>query len=306
VRVINGTYSDVQTTFLHTDAAGSPVAATDAAGTRIWTQEYDPFGLRVSPQPAALSNRQWFHGKAQDAETGFQYFGARYYDPLIGRFMGIDAAGVKDDNIHSFNRYSFANNNPYRFTDPDGNSPIDVLFLAYDVAKLGVAIYSGVGVGAAVVDVGLSVVGVVSPFPGTGQVLKTLRTVDHAVDAARTGERGLAAAKVDRIHGALDPVAQSKRTTALGLTADAQIAASGASRNLSPAQRKVAGELGATEAKVAGKKHAEVKVMEAAEAQGRSLQSIHASRKFCADCSREIQQRGGKLRDDRTATFGDR
>jgi RHS repeat-associated protein len=126
VRVINGTYSDVQTTFLHTDAAGSPVAATDAAGTRIWTQEYDPFGLRVSPQPAAANNRQWFHGKAVDTETGFSYFGARYYDTLLGRFMSIDPADVKDDDIHSFNRYAFANNNPYRFTDPDGRQSEDI------------------------------------------------------------------------------------------------------------------------------------------------------------------------------------
>jgi hypothetical protein len=41
---------------------------------------------------------------------------------VIGRFMAIDAAEFDGNNLHSFNRYAYANNNPYRFVDPDGNS----------------------------------------------------------------------------------------------------------------------------------------------------------------------------------------
>ncbi len=40
------------------------------------------------------------------------------------RFMGVDPAEVDTANIHSFNRYAYANNNPYRFVDPDGRSPL--------------------------------------------------------------------------------------------------------------------------------------------------------------------------------------
>ena len=43
---------------------------------------------------------------------------ARYYDPVIGRFYSNDPIGYRD--VHSFNRYAYANNNPYRFTDPTG------------------------------------------------------------------------------------------------------------------------------------------------------------------------------------------
>ncbi len=43
---------------------------------------------------------------------------ARYYDPVIGRFYSNDPVGFK--NIHNFNRYAYANNNPYKYTDPDG------------------------------------------------------------------------------------------------------------------------------------------------------------------------------------------
>ena len=43
---------------------------------------------------------------------------ARYYDPVIGRFYSNDPVGFK--GVHSFNRYSYANNNPYKYIDPDG------------------------------------------------------------------------------------------------------------------------------------------------------------------------------------------
>jgi len=43
---------------------------------------------------------------------------ARYYDPVIGRFYSNDPIGFRD--VHSFNRYAYANNNPYKYTDPTG------------------------------------------------------------------------------------------------------------------------------------------------------------------------------------------
>jgi uncharacterized protein RhaS with RHS repeats len=49
---------------------------------------------------------------------------ARYYDPVIGRFYSNDPVGFK--GIHSFNRYAYANNNPYRYVDPDGREGVDV------------------------------------------------------------------------------------------------------------------------------------------------------------------------------------
>jgi uncharacterized protein RhaS with RHS repeats len=54
---------------------------------------------------------------------------ARYYDPVIGRFYSNDPVGVMghDSAVHGFNRYAYANNNPYKYTDPTGEIPLVVV-----------------------------------------------------------------------------------------------------------------------------------------------------------------------------------
>ncbi len=53
---------------------------------------------------------------------------ARYYDPAIGCFYSndpVDSVGHihRDNPVHGFNRNAYANNNPFRYTDPYGNAP---------------------------------------------------------------------------------------------------------------------------------------------------------------------------------------
>jgi RHS repeat-associated protein len=181
-------------TYYHNDFAGNPLAATDESGNLLWKENYRPYGEQVKKEDGG-TNSDWFTGKPYESSTGLSYFGARHYDPAIGRFMGIDPQGVVETNIHSFNRYGYGNNNPYKFVDPDGHSPIDVAFLAYDLGALGVAFYTGQGVGAAALDVGLSALGVMSPIPGAGQVMKGWRAAERAGEVAKAGERVAEGAK---------------------------------------------------------------------------------------------------------------
>ncbi|QIL69133.1 hypothetical protein G7048_01215 [Diaphorobacter sp. HDW4B] len=114
-------------TYLHSDISGSPLAATDDTGAVVWTESYRAYGERWVNDPGSAQQSQWFHGKEQNANTGLQYFGARYYDPTVGRFQGIDPMDYQDGNLHSFNRYAFGNNNPVRYVDPNGMWAEDVV-----------------------------------------------------------------------------------------------------------------------------------------------------------------------------------
>ena len=135
VFLISSTFAaTVEVTYIHTDTSGSPMAATDAAGTILWRESYRGYGERWMNQPASYQQNQWFHGKELDA-TGMQYFGARYYDPEIGRFTGIDPVGFQEGNLHSFNRFAYGNNNPVKYLDPDGNLPIFIPFLIAATAQ---------------------------------------------------------------------------------------------------------------------------------------------------------------------------
>jgi len=50
------------------------------------------------------------------------YFGARYYDPLLGQFTSADVS-----DVDGLNRYAYVNNNPLRYTDPTGNNLWDAV-----------------------------------------------------------------------------------------------------------------------------------------------------------------------------------
>jgi RHS repeat-associated protein len=116
-------FAERKTTYYHNDALGSVVAASDQSGQLLWRKEYAPFGDQLDS--TSESEKLSYTGKEHDDVTGLTYFGARYYDPHLGRFMGVDPAGVNPNDPFTFNRYSYGNNNPYRFIDPDGWQSVD-------------------------------------------------------------------------------------------------------------------------------------------------------------------------------------
>lgn len=131
---VSGVHADEKVTFFHVDVAGSPVAATDEAGDVVWREDYQPYGARINNESEAASNDRWFTGHPHDDDTGLTYTGARYYDPVVGRFMAVDPKEFSADNLHSFNRFAYGNNNPYKFVDPDGRDAVSLplRFEAFD------------------------------------------------------------------------------------------------------------------------------------------------------------------------------
>ena len=108
--------------YIHTDALGSIVAVTNAQGQVIERREYAPYGHQLTP---AVQNGPGYTGHVQDAATGLVYMQQRYYDPAIGRFLSVDPVGPLSNPINHFGRYHYANNNPYKYTDPDGRQAAD-------------------------------------------------------------------------------------------------------------------------------------------------------------------------------------
>jgi len=140
-------------TYYHHNLQGSTAAATDEAGNVLWTENYRPYGERTDNP--ATDNDVWYTGHSEDTDTGLTYTGARWYDPVLGRFMGIDPVGINLENLHTINRYAYANNNPYKFVDPDGRLPVLVPLAIWvlDALAVGGAGLTGYKIGSVISDV---------------------------------------------------------------------------------------------------------------------------------------------------------
>jgi len=69
-----------------------------------------------------------YTGQELDDVTGLYYYGARYYDPQVSNFIGVDPLASK---MPSWSPYSYAFNNPILFIDPDGQKPVPVSSYAF-------------------------------------------------------------------------------------------------------------------------------------------------------------------------------
>jgi RHS repeat-associated protein len=113
--------------YYHLDALGSVRAVSNASGQLVERHDYLPFGEECTTgncaAPLRAAQPRQFTGKERDAETGLDYFGARYYGSRIARFTTVDPVYTWTENFvdpQRWNRHAYSRNNPLRFTDPDG------------------------------------------------------------------------------------------------------------------------------------------------------------------------------------------
>jgi RHS repeat-associated protein len=104
-------------TYIHTDALGSPVLETNAQAQVVRQVDYRAYGMEVMDAPRPGPG---YTGHYRDVGTGLVYMQQRYYDPVVGRFLSADPVATDTKNGWNLNRYNYAANNPYKFTDPDG------------------------------------------------------------------------------------------------------------------------------------------------------------------------------------------
>ena len=127
----------VSTNYYIDDHLGSTQIELSAGGWPTWEGQFTPFGQEIvggtppslGAQPSdGTAMRYKFTGKERDAESGLDYFGARYYASNMGRWMSPDWAAKPEavpysslDNPQSLNLYGYVLNNPLSKADPDGH-----------------------------------------------------------------------------------------------------------------------------------------------------------------------------------------
>ena len=108
------------------DHLGSTTLVVDASTSPqvVHRVYYKPYGEEIE---IAGSRRTTigFTGQRLDTESGLMHFGARFYDPVLSRFISADPAPPNKLDPKSRERYSYALNNPLRYTDATGLTPED-------------------------------------------------------------------------------------------------------------------------------------------------------------------------------------
>ena len=109
--------------FYHPDHIGSSSWITDGTGQAIQHLHDLPFGEDWVDQRNSSWNAPYtFSGKEKDAETGYGYFGARYYDSGLSIWLSVDPMS---DKYPSTSPYAYCRNNPILLIDPNGLSDIN-------------------------------------------------------------------------------------------------------------------------------------------------------------------------------------
>ena len=140
--------ASVGTNYYLDDHLGTTQMELSSGGWPVWQGQFMPFGGELPDGSTAMHYK--FTGKERDAESGLDYFGARYYASSMGRWMSPDWSAKAEPVPYSklgdpqtLNLYGYLTNNPLSRTDPDGHGPLLDKFIAIFYGKAS----AGPGVG---------------------------------------------------------------------------------------------------------------------------------------------------------------
>jgi RHS repeat-associated protein len=119
------------TCYVTIDHLGSVRMVTDRNGAVVTRHDYLPFGEEIQGSSPSSEVEQRFTGQIRDAETGMDFFNARYFTAPLGRFNSTDPhtlTAVHLINPQRWNMYAYGLDNPLTYVDPNGKDAIVVDF----------------------------------------------------------------------------------------------------------------------------------------------------------------------------------
>jgi len=130
---VEGNGTATSTYIAHTDHQGGTNVMSDKDGNLAQLATYYPYGSKRNNELPSngFNEKRGFIGQYEDAATQLSYLNARYYNGGNGQFLSQDPVFNRDPNRQtlgnpqSLNSYSYANNNPINFSDPNGEAAKD-------------------------------------------------------------------------------------------------------------------------------------------------------------------------------------